>query len=552
MDKAKLHVYTNYTTHPLVQILNNELKKNKLKYEIIQGEFDSAFSQILNSLENSTYSSNDIIFVQYIPKLSSNLVLNHKNLEKFKAQINQDFQSIVEISKRLDKNIVKKIILCNFGMPSNFNNENLFTNDLNLLIIKEVIKINRQINDLGKSNSKIFILDFFEILNKCGLEKSFNHKFNTIAKIPVTDMVFQKISEAIARNLVLTVRKKKCIVLDLDNTLWGGVVGESGVKNLELHENYPGISYIEFQNYLLYLKETGVILAISSKNNLPDVKAAFEQPNMVLKLDDFSAIEVNWNEKSRSLKAIAKKLQIGLDSVCFFDDSKYEREEVIANLPEVHTFEVPTDPFRYSETIAKSGLFFQPSIFQEDLERSATYSSETKREKVSQNYTNHSDFLKSLSMKVTFETLNSNNFERAIQLIDKTNQFNVSGIRSNNIDLGKRSPNHTVLFSLEDKFGSYGRVGIVSFSSGNEDIIDIFNVSCRALNRNLEFFMLYVTYSKFMDYDTKANINFKKTDRNIPAEKFLLELFSKVKENNTIDDTIKDKVNEKIKGIFNG
>ena len=96
MDKAKLHVYTNYTTHPLVQILNNELKKNKLKYEIIQGEFDSAFSQILNSLENSTYSSNDIIFVQYIPKLSSNLVLNHKNLEKFKAQINQDFQSIVE------------------------------------------------------------------------------------------------------------------------------------------------------------------------------------------------------------------------------------------------------------------------------------------------------------------------------------------------------------------------------------------------------------------------------------------------------------------------
>ena len=93
-------------------------------------------------------------------------------------------------------------------------------------------------------------------------------------------------------------------------------------------------------------------------------------------------------------------------------------------------------------------------------------------------------------MKVTFETLNSNNFERAIQLIDKTNQFNVSGIRSNNIDLGKRSPNQTVLFSLEDKFGSYGRVGIISFSSGNENIIDVFNVSCRALNRNLEFFML--------------------------------------------------------------
>jgi FkbH-like protein len=423
---------------------------------------------------------------------------------------------------------------------------------LNLSIIKEIIDINIQINDLGKSNYKIFILDFFEILSKYGLEKSFNHKFNTIAKIPVTDIVFQKISEVIVKNLVLTVRKKKCIVLDLDNTLWGGVVGESGVKNLELHENYPGISYIEFQNYLLYLKETGVILAISSKNNLPEVKAAFEHPNMVLKLDDFSAIEVNWNEKSRSLEAIAKKLQIGLDSVCFFDDSKYEREEVIANLPQVHTFEVPTDPFRYSGTIAESGLFFQPSIFQEDLERSATYSSETQREKISQNYTNHNDFLRCLSMKVTFETLNSNNFERAVQLIDKTNQFNVSGIRSNNIDLGKRSPNQTVLFSLKDKFGSYGRVGIISFSSGNENIIDIFNVSCRALNRNLEFFMLYIIYSEFVDCDITTNLKFTKTDRNIPAEKFLLELYSKVKENNTIDDTIKEKVNEKIKGIFNG
>jgi FkbH-like protein len=447
---------------------------------------------------------------------------------------------------------VKKIILCNFGLPSNFNNENLFTNSLNLSIIKEIIDINIQINDLGKSNSKIFILDFFEILSKGGLEKSFNHKFNTIAKIPVNDIVFQKISEVIAKNIVLTVRKKKCIVLDLDNTLWGGVVGESGVKNLELHENYPGISYIEFQNYLLYLKETGVILAISSKNNLQEVKAAFEHPNMVLKLDDFSAIEVNWNEKSRSLIAIAKKLQVGLDAVCFFDDSKYEREEVIANLPQVHTFDVPADPFRYSETISESGFFFQPSIFQEDLERSATYSSETQREKVSQNYTNHNDFLKSLSMKVTFETLNSNNFERAIQLIDKTNQFNVSGIRSNNIDLGKRSHNQTVLFSLEDKFGSYGRVGIISFSSGNENIIDIFNVSCRALNRNLEFFMLYIIYSEFVDYNTTASLKFTKTDRNIPVEKFLLELFSKVKENNTIDDTIKEKVNEKIKGIFNG
>jgi predicted enzyme involved in methoxymalonyl-ACP biosynthesis len=105
---------------------------------------------------------------------------------------------------------------------------------------------------------------------------------------------------------------------------------------------------------------------------------------------------------------------------------------------------------------------------------------------------------------------------------------------------------------LEDKFGSYGRVGIISFSSGNENIIDIFNVSCRALNRNLEFFMLYIIYSEFVDYNTTASLKFTKTDRNIPVEKFLLELFSKVKENNTIDDTIKEKVNEKIKGIFNG
>ena len=159
MDKANLHVYTNYTTDPLIQILNTELIKNKLNYEIIQGEFDSVFSQILNSSENGTYSSNDIIFVQYIPKLSTNLVLNHKNLGKFKAQLNQDFQSIVEIPKRLEKNIVKKIIFCNFGVPSNFNNENLFTNALNLSIIKEIIDINIQIDDLGKSNSKIFILD---------------------------------------------------------------------------------------------------------------------------------------------------------------------------------------------------------------------------------------------------------------------------------------------------------------------------------------------------------------------------------------------------------
>jgi FkbH-like protein len=551
MNKPNLHMYTNYTSDPLVQILTQELIKNELNYEIIQGEFDSAFLQILNSLEKGSYSSNDIIFVQYIPKLSTNLVLNQKNLKKYKEQLDQDFQNIVEISKKLEKNLVKKIILCNFGLPSIFNNENLFTNDSNLSIIREIIDRNMQINDLGKANSKIFILDFFEILNKFGHKISYNHKFNTIAKIPVTDVVFQQISEVISKYLVSTARKKKCIVLDLDNTLWGGVVGESGVENLELHDCYPGISYIDFQNYLLYLKETGVILAISSKNNLEEVKAAFAHPNMVLNLDDFSAIEVNWNEKSRSLEAIAKKLQVGLDSVCFFDDSKYEREEVIANLPQVYTFDVPTDPFRYSETITKTGLFYQPSIFQEDLERSATYLSESQRESVSQNYANHIDFLKSLSMKVTVETLNSNNFERAIQLIDKTNQFNVSGIRSNNIDLEKRNYSQTVLFSLEDKFGSYGRVGIISFSSGNENIIDIFNVSCRALNRNLEFFMLNATISNFIDCNTTTTIKFIKSDRNVPAKNFLLELFSEIKEKNTIDDIVKDKVNIKINGIFN-
>jgi FkbH-like protein len=410
-----------------------------------------------------------------------------------------------------------------------------------------------RINHISELNSKIQILDFYDILNKCGLDISYNHKYNVLAKIPVADLVFQKISKLIVDNLMLSVRKKKCLILDLDNTLWGGIVGETGVQNLQLHDNYPGNTYIEFQNYLLYLKEIGVILAISSKNNLEEVSEAFKHPNMVLELDDFSAIEVNWNEKSYSLKLISETIQIGLDAISFFDDSIFEREEVKAYLPQVHVFDVPSDPFRFSSTIAKSGLFFQPSISKEDLERSTTYLSENKRQIISKNYSNHADYLKSLSMKVTFETLNSSNFERAIQLIDKTNQFNCSGIRSNKIDLNKRTNNQTVLFSLEDKFGNYGRVGIISFSSTDEYVIDIFNISCRALNRNLEYFMLDVILSNLIDHQKKnIKIKFTKSNQNIPAERFLIKIFSDVEEYNLINDTTKVNIQNMAKEIFNG
>jgi FkbH-like protein len=304
---------------------------------------------------------------------------------------------------------------------------------------------------------------------------------------------------ALAQNLAAIVKSvygksKKCLVLDLDNTLWGGVVGDDGVQNLMLGRDHPmGEVFQEFQIYVKELQRRGIILAICSKNEEENAKAGFSHPDSILKLEDFSAFKANWNAKPDNLREIAAELNIGLDSMVFVDDNPAERALVESQLPEVATPDVGSDVSRFAEILEAERYFEVHRLVQDDLGRSAYYSLNAQRSTYQANFSNYGEFLASLDMTAEIAPFTPVYFERITQLINKTNQFNLTTRRytSAEVETIARDPGFLTLYGrLSDKFGDNGLVSAVIGRVRDDAMeLDLWLMSCRVLNRELELAM---------------------------------------------------------------
>ncbi len=331
-------------------------------------------------------------------------------------------------------------------------------------------------------------------IRRIGQNAFFSEKLMYMGKIPYSNEGTSLVAQEILRSVSLLKRTpKKVLVMDLDNTLWGGVLGESGVDGIELSDDHIGAVYRDVQRKLNRFTQTGTLLAIASKNNLSDVEEVWSRHSyMLLKKESFASIRINWEDKADNLLSIAQELNLGLDSFVFLDDSPAERDNIARRLPEVTVAGFPDRIEEYPGFIDRLYMeYFQPlKLTKEDKQKTRQYAENAKRVQAAQNLT-YEEFLKSLKLEVFRVDLNDKRMDRVAQLIGKTNQFNLTTRRYTRSELESMLQSHYEIYAyqVKDKFGDYGLVAVAIV---NLDIpeIDSFLMSCRVMGREIERYVI--------------------------------------------------------------
>ena len=286
----------------------------------------------------------------------------------------------------------------------------------------------------------------------------------------------------------IALKRKKCLVLDLDNTLWGGVLGEDGIEGIKLGGDYPGKAFHYYQDALLELSKSGVILTVCSKNNEEDVLEAWEKnPFMVLKKDNFAAWRINWADKATNIKELAEELNIGLDSFVFVDDNPTERELIKQVLPMVEVPEFPAQPYELPQFFKDlvERYFRVYSLTNEDKQKTEQYKANAQRAQAQRSFVDFDAFLESLDIQITIEAANEFNIPRIAQMTQKTNQFNLTTKRYTDAEVRSLVQAGWKIWciSVADKFGDNGITGCIMV---NGDTFDTFLLSCRILGKGIE------------------------------------------------------------------
>lgn len=308
-------------------------------------------------------------------------------------------------------------------------------------------------------------------------------------------------------------KAKKCLVLDLDNTLWGGVIGDDGLQGIRIGKETPEAeAYTEFQRYVRELKERGVLLAVCSKNDETNARGGFAHPDSILSADDFAAFTANWNPKHENILNIAYTLNIGIDSLVFADDNPVEREIVRAQLAEVTVPELGSDIVKYIDILDKTGLFETVSLSADDLQRNLFYAGNAKREKQKEQYASYDEFLRSLKMVAEIAPFSPIYLDRITQLANKTNQFNLTTRRYTLSEIQAMADDDsyiTLYGKLRDKFGDNGLVSVIAgIKKENELHIDLWLMSCRVLKRGMETAMLDALAGRARECGLKAIVGY--------------------------------------------
>ena len=373
----------------------------------------------------------------------------------------------------------------------------------------KISEFNNKIITLSKIHQNVKIIDFADFIKKFGSEYLINWKYYYTSLTFINPALSEKFQTWFLKKIdAIVSKRKKCIILDLDNTLWGGILGEDGVEGIQLGNIYPGNCFSDFQRYLNEASKSGIILAICSKNNESDVKEAFEKnPNMVLKMSNIVAYKINWNNKPTNIKELAKEINIGLDSIVFIDDNPVEREIVKKAIPEVTVPEFPKEPYKitsFFRTVLND--YFQiHKLTNEDIEKTGKYKENFQRVNFKSEFTSIEDYLKNLEIELIIHKADKFTIPRIAQMTQKTNQFNLTTKRYTENDIKRFVENGDLVFcgTVKDKFGDNGitLLAITTFDfNSNISIIDSFLMSCRILGRRIEIdflnFILNQIYAK--------------------------------------------------------
>ena len=399
--------------------------------------------------------------------------------------------SVTAIAELLEKNSAALVLVNNFIVPT-FSPLGIADSKQKLGFKKFFRRANQLLEEKLEGNSDIFVVDLDSIASDFGKSRTVNWNTYYRGSVPFSEGFTPIVANEYMRYFgALKGITKRCIVLDLDNTLWGGIIGEDGIEGIKLGPTSPGLEYVEFQRALLSLYNRGVILAINSKNNFDDaIKVLREHPHQILKEEHFAALRINWQNKAANIAELAKEINIGLDSVVFIDDSPVEREQIRRTYPEVMVIDLPKNPRLYRTTLENLDVFDVLSLTKEDLARGAAYVGKRKRNELEQSSTSIEDFLRTLELQVRVNLTDDFDTPRVVQLIGKTNQFNLTTRRYTDAETKTlRDAKESAVYSMtvQDKFGDEGVVGVAIVRTENTSwTVDSFLMSCRVIGRSVE------------------------------------------------------------------
>lgn len=400
-----------------------------------------------------------------------------------------------------------------------------------------VSALNEKIYNYARNNETFYIHDINYEAASYGLEKWSNpfywHMYKyamCVPAIPYTAYgVFLIIKSALGKN-------KKVLALDLDNTLWGGIIGDDGAENIEIgQETSLGQTYSEFQKYVKELKQIGVLLTVISKNNDDVARQGFDRPDSVLKVEDFVSFKANWDPKDRNLAQEAQELNLLPDSFVFVDDNPAERERVSQSLKVVETPDIGNAE-QYLQTIDRGGYFEVTKISADDMKRNEMYKANAQRQQAMTQFTDYKDYLLSLEMKGEIKAFDPIYISRIAQLTNKSNQFNLTTHRYTQAEIEEiaKSDNHITLYGkLEDKFGDNGVVSVVIGEiKGTQLHMDLWLMSCRVLKRDMEFAMMDELVNECIRHkiDTIYGYYYPTAKNSMVKEFYCLQGFDKISE----------------------
>lgn len=511
--RKKIAVLTGYTGH----FISQSLRAVALQYGIWLEVYETGYG-----LFRQAAIGEDAKLSAFHPDLCY-LYVGNEHLSGKSAE--EDVADLKVVWKQLHDRFTCDIIQNNFDMPTLRTAGNLDAKtdspyrrhmQLNLLLAEQ-------------SPAYVHINNVDYLSSVFGITSFRDEKMYDYSKIPTRfEMLIPYTANICAVIAAILGKSKKCIVLDLDNTLWGGVVGDDGVAGIEIGEgSATGEAFKRFQVALKAQKDRGVLLAVCSKNEEANAKEPFvKRDEMVLRLDDISCFVANWDPKSHNIQRIAQMLNIGLDSLLFIDDNPAEREIVRQQLPEVAILDLPEDSSDYCKALSSCNWLDAVNITKEDLRRTELYKENAERQQLSTTIGDYESYLKSLEMVATIGAFDDLNLPRITQLINKTNQFNLTTKRytETEIETIAKDPNAITFYvKVADKFGDNGLISVfIGIKQQDRLIIDTWLMSCRVLKRRVEdLLFLHVMKSSMANKLSKIEGERIPTEKNILVENLL-------------------------------
>jgi len=528
----RLAILRSFTVEPIVPILRASAFCYGIDLTVLVGDFNAYAQEILEK-ESSVYrfAPDAVILAVRTADIAGDLWQDFADLGsddagKSARRVISNFEQWIRAFRSRSQ---AALIVHNFEQPERptFGLLDLQREASQSALVEQ---INREMRRISLENHGVYLLDYDALVSRHGRLRWGDTRKWLTARLPIAaDQLLHLAVEWLRFIVPLSGKLAKVLVVDLDNTLWGGVIGEDGMDGVKLGPEYPGAAYLALQRVLLDLSRRGILLAICSKNNSDEAMEMMEKhAGMLLRPQNFAAIRINWQDKVQNLREIAAELNIGLDAIAFLDDNPVEREHVRVALPEVFIIDLPKDPIEYAAALRDFPGFERLTFSVEDRQKTEMYAAQRQRIEAAQNFQSKEDFFHYLQQEAEIVPLTPATLGRISQLTQKTNQFNLTTRRYSEqqiAEIGASSAARVFSIRVRDRFGDHGLAGVaITRDQGDVREIDTFLLSCRVIGRTVETALLSFLAQDAASRGLKRMQGwFFPTKKNAPAREFYRE-----------------------------